>query len=478
VTSHVDSLDGNSKLWRYNYHYHNDLNSVAADTNYTVCERVVNDWISFNHCSNGEGWEPYCISLRSVNWIKWLSRLQPDQVNPVWNDVLFNQVNILDQRLEYHIQGNHLFANAKALIFAGVYFGGRQGDRWLSKGTQIMMCQMREQFLLDGAHYELSPMYHAILLWDVADVIALYQITRLPMLRPLSQEGCKLCFKGLEWFNDMTHPDQNISFFNDAAFGLAPKKKEVENYMNWLGVELPPKPKHPPIHGRLNKASGYAVINWQDVHKLIFDVAKIGPEYQPGHGHADTLSCELSLFGQRVLVNTGTSTYENGCCRDSERATSSHNTVTLDDENSSDVWKSFRVARRAEPHDVQLLNKGWEVEVTASHNGFKKLFQKRTHKRTLIAKNKLLIIHDSVIGGFDKAQANWHFHPAVKVERINATAFEFKLEGGQVAKCVIEGAVVSLENTCWSREFGLKIPNKKMCLHITGSECVTRISWS
>ena len=39
------------------------------------------------------------------------------------------------------------------------------------------------------------------------------------------------------------------------------------------------------------------------------DVALIGPNYQPGHAHADVLSFELSLFGQRLLVNIGTSEY-------------------------------------------------------------------------------------------------------------------------------------------------------------------------
>jgi hypothetical protein len=33
---------------------------------------------------------------------------------------------------------------------------------------------------------------------------------------------------------------------------------------------------------------------------LILDVAPVGPDYLPGHAHADTLSFELSLFGQRA----------------------------------------------------------------------------------------------------------------------------------------------------------------------------------
>jgi uncharacterized heparinase superfamily protein len=477
VTSQFKSGDENSKLWRYNFHYHNDLNSVTADKNFPICKKMVDDWILSNQNFNGEGWEPYCISLRSVNWVKWLSRLKQGQVNPIWNDILYNQIKILEQRIEYHILGNHLFANAKAFVFAGVYFGGRQGDAWLRKGLQIMRQEMQEQFLSDGAHYELSPMYHAILLWDIADVIALHQISQLSALEKLCNENRRLFGKSFEWLNDMSHPDNDISFFNDSAFRVAPRIDDLRNYMKWLTIEPTHQPQFQNITGKLSEASGYAFINWQDVHKLIFDVAKIGPDYQPGHGHADTLSCELSLFRQRVLVNTGISTYENGYCRNNERATSSHNTVVLDDKNSSDVWDSFRVANRAEPFDIQIWSNAKRVEIRGAHDGYKNSLHQRIHERTLSAENRFLIIRDSLKGRFTKANAYWHFHPAVRVEQIDGVSFKLRLKRGQVIRFSVEGAKVNLTNTRWSCEFGLSIPNKRICLDITGTECITRFEW-
>ena len=56
----------------------------------------------------------------------------------------------------------------------------------------------------------------------------------------------------------------------------------------------------------------------------ILDVAEVGPSYQPGHAHADTLSFELSLYGQRVLVNSGTSQYGNDAERYRQRSTGAH----------------------------------------------------------------------------------------------------------------------------------------------------------
>ena len=42
---------------------------------------------------------------------------------------------------------------------------------------------------------------------------------------------------------------------------------------------------------------------------VLCDIGRIGPDYLPGHAHADTLSFELSLAGERVIVNSGISEY-------------------------------------------------------------------------------------------------------------------------------------------------------------------------
>ena len=44
----------------------------------------------------------------------------------------------------------------------------------------------------------------------------------------------------------------------------------------------------------------------------LLDVARVGPDYLPGHAHADTLSFELSLYDRRTIVNCGISQYANG----------------------------------------------------------------------------------------------------------------------------------------------------------------------
>jgi len=57
-----------------------------------------------------------------VNWIKWhlSGNCLPDEAL----HSLAVQTRYLFKKLEFHLLGNHLFANAKALIFSGLFFSG------------------------------------------------------------------------------------------------------------------------------------------------------------------------------------------------------------------------------------------------------------------------------------------------------------------------------------------------------------------
>ena len=56
-------------------------------------------------------------------------------------------------------------------IFAGFFFDGPEAGSWLGQGLSIYEREISRQILPDGGHFELSPMYHAIILEDLLDVI-------------------------------------------------------------------------------------------------------------------------------------------------------------------------------------------------------------------------------------------------------------------------------------------------------------------
>ncbi|PSJ61515.1 heparinase [Mesorhizobium soli] len=389
-----------AKLWLYNLHYFDDLNAEEAERRTDWHRALIARWTDQNPPGKGTGWEPYPTSLRIVNWIKWA--LAGNALSPETVASLAIQARWLVRRLERHLLGNHLFANAKALVFAGCFFAGEEAGAWLDLGLSILAREVPEQILEDGGHFELSTMYHALALEDLLDLVNVMRAAGLSV--PDLWEGKIAAMRS--WLAAMSHPDGEIGFFNDAALGIAPSPAELEAYAGRLRFV-------PAAAASLRwlQDSGYVRLG-DDRAVALLDVGRVGPDYLPGHAHADTLSFELSVNGRRVIVNSGTSVYGNGPERLRQRGTAGHNTVEIDGENSSEVWSGFRVARRACPEGLFVTMHDEFSIVACSHDGYRRLSGRPCHRRSWYFGGDTLIVSDKVEGGHGRAVAAFHFHPA------------------------------------------------------------------
>jgi len=448
-----------SKLWRYNQHYFDDLNAIGSLKRKKWHRKLMADWVNNNQIGIGIGWESYPISIRAVNWIKWY--ISGNSFSDFFKHSLVLQVRWLFRRLEWHLLGNHLFSNAKALIFAGLFFSTKESKTWLQKGLKIIDNELNEQVLADGGHFELSPMYHSIFLEDLLDLINIAKT--YPKIIKISQikKWKKIAIKMLKWLDAMNHPNGDISLFNDSANGIAPTLNQLENYAKRLGVNYS-KNKFKKVTKLIN--SGYIRIDSKDYTALL-DVAKIGPDYLPGHAHADTLSFEISLFRQLLLVNGGTSEYEIGSIRKFERSSRAHNTVTINNKDSSEVWSSFRVARRAYPFELKIKELKNLISINCSHDGYKRLRGKPIHERNWQFFQSSVVIEDQIKGSFDNAFAYFHFHPSIKILKKNDTILKLIMLNKKKVVLNIKKGKPFLEKSYYSPEFGKRIITK--CLKVS-----------
>lgn len=469
---------GRAMLWRYNLHYFDDLNARDSGSRATWHQNLLNRWINENPAGSGTGWEPYPTSIRIVNWIKWAlggGRLSTEAVHS-----LAVQARWLSRRMEHHLLGNHLFSNAKALVFAGLFFEGAEAQAWLEQGLPILAREIREQILPDGGQFERSTLYHALALEDMLDLANLSCVfaNAVPVRwRPTIALVRDVTGPMRNWLAAMCHPDGEISYFNDAARNVAPAPIELERYAARLGLH-----GHPDSGERLTHlaASGYVRVEWDEAVVLL-DVAPVGPDYLPGHAHADTLSFELSLFGQRFLVNSGTSLYEIGEERSRQRGTAAHNTVVIDGQDSTEVWAGFRVARRARPRGLQIVRNGG-ITVRCAHDGYRRLKGKAEHRREWSCTASALTVEDRISGSFGHAQARFHLHPSVKLEEgrldfATTTRVVLILRHGQRVIFSIDGGVLSKEIATWHPEFGHAEPSLCLAVDLIRSTLRTKINW-
>ncbi|HTM98847.1 MAG TPA: alginate lyase family protein [Pedobacter sp.] len=393
-----DQIDWNfqeyGKLWNYNLQYFNYLHqNDLTEKSKESWLMDIGKWLKEDKLKL----EPYPVSLRVMNTIRYYSSKRIPHIEVVKD--MYGQLKYLSKYCEFHLLGNHLLENAFALMMGGHVF---KNENWINKSKKILCRELNEQILADGAHFELSPMYHQIILFRVLELIDWYKEQEIiddEFLLFITMKASKM----LQWLNAMTFKNGDIPHFNDSSFEISLTSFELFRIAKSLDINYS-------LDINL-KECGYRKFSGDD-YECVIDIAKIGPSYQPGHGHADALSFILYKSNQPFLVEAGTSTYEIGEKRDFERSTAAHNSVVIGSKNQSEVWGAFRVGKRAST-EIFTENK---LGLEAGHNGYLKNF-KAYHKRLFsfgINSVEILDLIDNAEG-----QLFLHFHPNCNITKEN-----------------------------------------------------------
>ena len=347
-------------LWRYHLHQFD----WARTSRLSPEDRAVaiRDWIA-NH-RVGTGWDGGPTSLRSIVWIKLLLGGDALPDDPALRQEMLaslaDQLETLQANLETHLLANHYLWNLIALVFAGVALQGPLADKALAWQGQLM-AELDEQVGADGAHYERSPMYHALLLEHLLDLANVMRA--VPQRAPRELVACVeakiAAMRGA--LSIWTHPDGRIALFGDSAHGIAPFPSQLHAYADTLGIAA-----RGPAEPGVLRQGGFARLEGGPF-VLIASAAPPTPAYQPGHAHCDALSFELSVAGRRVVTDTGVAEYAPGALRDHARSTAAHATVEIAGAEQAELWAAHRVGGRPDVALTQVEPGRSAVGVCAGH---------------------------------------------------------------------------------------------------------------
>ena len=447
-----------SRLWRFHLHYFDIVQDLAiwsavekGAPAYETFRRLIDSWIDRNSFLSGDGWHPYTISVRLANWLLAVptfdTRMLDDDVfRNRFIGSLFGQAQMLFDDLELDVRGNHIIKNLRALLIAGVCFEGTQPSLWFERSLELLKQEFVEQILPDGGHFERTPGYHLEVLKDCLE-IAIW-------LRSNTQKVClwldDALVRMLNYLVKILPPDGRLPLLKDTAeypapgdllaagslYLDSPKYKKTDAFglypvllfgsVGWKKFNDWP----------VNRASQRSVCCRETGHFvmrddpngvfLIFDAGKPSPDYLPAHAHSDMLSYELTIHGLPVVVDSGVYEYTPGEWRDFFRSTRAHNTVEIDGKNQSEVWSSFRMARRARPGPVAWKEADDHVYVRGSHNGYRTLAAPAIHQRTVVwQKGCFWLFVDEISGrGSVKTASYIHLHPKLSFVRVDSASWK------------------------------------------------------
>lgn len=341
-------FENRSALWNFNLHYFEFLMSfvnaykLTNDRKYLeAVETSISAWIDHNPKeAAGDGWASYTIALRVVYWLDcWI--YLGEQMNASFKErmleSMYEQYSHLARNLEKDLLANHYFEDLKALVLCAVFF---QDSKMLHRALTEFKKQCQEQILADGMHFELSPMYHKIILESLLRVaLALRSVGKQDeMVESYIQPMLNVAYtfeEGLE----------RIPLFNDGGNNVA---KSLETLLKTARDYFNVSPEK----ANCLPASGYYFFE-RDGWRLIVDAGQPGPRYNPGHAHCDAMSFELFRDGKPVLVNCGTYAYQSQD-RSFFRSTAAHNTVMVNGQEQSQCWGAFRLGKRSRTNVIDV----------------------------------------------------------------------------------------------------------------------------
>jgi len=374
-----------SPLWRFNLHYFEYAISLGAAYRssgdmayYDQFKALILSWINANPIRTGDAWHPYTISMRIPNWLicfelfgELFNRDERFQAE-VWQSI-YIQYKTLLRRKEIWQLGNHYFENLKTVVFCSLLFGE---DGVLKKHLRLFMREVGEEILPDGVHFELSLLYHKIILEDMLRMAYwLRQVEQseadelVPVIQKMSS-----ALASLEYGMGKT------PLFNDSGDGMAREGTALLRAAEQLFDIRPALSED-------FAASGYYKL-YDGSSALMFDAGEIGPRYMTGHSHCDCLSFELSIDNKPLFVNSGTYQYQ-GSQRNYFRSTRAHNTLVIGEREQSECWAEHRVARRIRNVNAKKGNQG----IVGSYINY----YGDTHTRSISLADSVLTVIDTVV---------------------------------------------------------------------------------
>jgi hypothetical protein len=425
-----------------------------------ACVDAIDAWRDANPRAMGINWASSLeVSYRLMSWC-WTAVLLRDSavLSERWMARLLVSIGQhaehIARYLSYDTSPNtHLTGEALGLFYAGTLFPEfRDASQWRSEGMRVLLTESRTQLLPDGVHFEQATCYHRYTVDTYLQFLLLARHNQIAVPRELFDQVRRM----VEFLITVRRPDGVIpaigdedggtllplegrqqgdargmftiaaAVFNRSDFAWAADGAASE--LLWMlgtpGLEAfdtlqPAPPSETP--SRVFPSGGYGVMasGWSsDAHQMIVDVGPLGCTTSSGHGHADLLSVQCSIFGEACLVDAGTYGYTSEpVWRDFFRGTTAHSTVRVDNLDQAQSAGPFRWHQRP-----RARLRAWQSDATcdvldADHDAYQRLADPVTcRRRVIFVKPDYWLLVDDLDGtSMHHVSVAFQFAPTMRV---------------------------------------------------------------
>ena len=427
------------------------------------------DWIATHQRVRGIPFEVETLARRINHWL-----LQHDflavAAEPAFLEAfylsLYRQSVHLARILPYAAEGSTLILALKTLVMAGLAFAG---SNWRAKGERLLAEEIARQFDGDGFHIERSPWRSMLLLYHLSALRRAYTAANQRPPEYLQKRVERMTMA----LHTLVHPDGGLALFNGSDEGPRPVIGELLRRLQMRRLSNRRREASAESHfgGFERMQAGETVV--------IVDAGLPPPRGYDRYAHAGALSFEMSVQGERLIVNCGSSAGASEW-QAVQRSTAAHSTLTVADTNAALLLDEGGMAAAPLAVSCERTEEDGQIWLTLWHDGYQDLYE-IIHKRRLFLSADGMDFRgeDSVVGtgGYSFA-IRFHLHPEVKPalyrDRQGAT---LSLPSGQSWRFRVQGGTLAVEDSVYLGVVGTMQQSQQLVVQ-GDSRKTSVIQWS
>lgn len=409
-----------------------DLFANGSDDARARAGVLLSDWVSHNRKWQELSWRPDILGERLSAWLSFYEFLTAgqDSTRAMLLEMALIQARHLGHCCSQAPDDARKFKAIQGLIFAAICLPG--AESLLDQSFELLEKEIRAQVFPDGGHIERNPSRLLGVLSRFNQIRALLLTAHVET--PLGLQG--VIDRMTPMLRALRHGDGGLALFNG---GLKEERSLIDTVLADTGVRGKALTSAP--HSGFQRLAAGRTVIIADTGKPISTSA-----------HAGTLSFEMSIGKDRLVVNCGSVSSEGENWLAAVRATVAHSTLSVDGRDSMECDHDGHVTYAPKNVECTRREADGAVWLDAFHDGYTKsvgILHRR--KFFLDASGEDFRGEDQIEGSGGKTFAvRFHLHPGVHASHVQGrSAILLKLAGGAGWQFQASGGNLALEESVY-----------------------------
>ena len=450
----------------HSFKWLSDLHSVGSSDASTRGQELIAQWMDIYNKWDDFSWQPDILGARLANWTTHFAFLSATANQQFLNKSLFElgrQSRHLSRSVLQGPPGHPRITALKGLIYAGISLP--QSEKYLVQGMDGLENQLACQLYPDGGHVSRNPKIQMDFLRDLLGIRAALLTAHYIAPNWLNQAISRMA----SMLRGMRMGDGGLARFNGAG---SEEPREIGKLLS--KVKLRGKAPSAYLHSGFHRLETGKTI-------LIMDAGAPSTQDENKWGHAGTLSFELSVGRERLIVNCGATSCMGEDWRQVLRSTAAHSTVSVNDVNSSELSTPGEVNRKPINAHCSRKEIGGRAVIEARSSGYSEKFDLIHQRIIMMSSDGSEILGEDLLDGSGGRSyvVRFHLHPNVQATEIqHGKAVLLKPRRGSGWKFAANNQSIELEDSIYVD--GSVRPRRSHQVVVSGelSGCGASVKWT